>query len=823
MVTDRRRFLYGAGVAATTALAGCNTGSTTETDGSAEAESTPESTDAATDGEGGSPDVSAATAVAAEWNAMRARLFDAIALAEAGRPGAGASVAQSVFGRFENASGEWGAHEQLEKTNAKNYETFEENLSALIEALSAGETGEAREDAVAASDNLRAAILGRTNKATAHAFELQLLGTRVRNAGLLAAAGHTEGAAAVGQATLATFEQAEVHDAIEEASAETYETFEGELESTVEAATDGDGEAAHEASEASLSAAIEGSYVLADEQTAGAGEIAVSQARAFDATAVSTLGGPGRDLAHATTLTSYRAQAFDAVRMAENGQSSTAATVIGELFADFEGAKAHDAFEEADGESYESFESGLSGLRSAIENGDDTSESLATVDENLLAGVTALAGEQATTLEAAFFRARFSDAREAYALGNTETAATVAEDLFERFEQNEANLHEALEDTSEELYTSFEEEHLASLIEAFRGGDDEAVSTHYDGVQSALFDFQTQFAGTAAVSAAGAAYMNARVFDGATAYYLGDAERGASLVADAFEYFEAGGGGFHEALEEADAETYETFETKLGAVRSAIEEGDTEAVDDGAFAFHDQAVAAAYAVVGSGGGSLDGLPGEAATGTFQAFETARVHELLEEADTGTYESFEGALESFVGAVTDGGDAAAAVSTFADHATRAQFAVVGALSKAPEAAGGDSEGESEESAEVKGGPNVVSADEVPDDATVVEAKSVAFDPKEITVSAGDTVAFVHEAGEAHNVVAYADQIPADAPEWNSAGADSESAAVEAWESEKKGGFVSGQAYVRTFETVGEHGYYCTPHEMAGMVGTVIVEE
>lgn len=824
MQRDRRRFLYGAGVGLTAALAGCNTQSdesTPEETASGGDEDTPTAT--AGEGTATPASVGPATAVAAEWNAMRARLFDAVALGAAGRPGAGGSVARDVFARFENASGEWGAHEQLEKTNADNYETFEENLSGLREALSAGDVEEAREDAVAASDNLRAAIVGRTDQQTAHAFELQLLGTRVRNAGLLAAAGNAEGAAAVGQATLATFEQAAVHDAIEEAAPETYETFESQLESVIESANAGDGEAAREASEASLSAAIDGAYELAGAETAGAGELAVAQARAFDATAVSTLGGPGRGLAHATTLTNYRAQVYDAVRMADGGQPGVASKVIREVFVDFEGATAHDPFEEADADSYESFESALSALRSAIENDEDTSEPLATVDESLLAGVTALAGEQATTLEAAFFRARLSDARQAYALGNGEAAATLAEGLFQRFEQNEANLHEALEDTSEELYTAFEEEHLSALIEAFRNGDDEAVATHYEGTQSALFEFQTQFAGTAAVSAAGAAYTTARVFDGTTAYYLGDAERGATLVGSAFEYFEGGAGGFHEALEDADAETYETYESTLGAVRSAIEDGKTEQVGDNSIAFHDRAVAAAYAVVGAGGGSLGELPGAAARDTFEAFENARVHETLEEADGGTYESFEGALGDFVGAVQDGGETGPALTTFADYATRAQFAVVGGLGEAPSVAGGstDAGGESE-STEVKGGPNVVSADEVSDDATVVDMTAVAFEPKEITVSAGDTVAFVHRGGEAHNVLAYADEIPSDAPQWNSAGADSEAAAVEAWNAEKRGGVVSGQAYVRTFETPGEHEYYCVPHEMAGMVGTVIVE-
>nr|WP_233752216.1 MULTISPECIES: plastocyanin/azurin family copper-binding protein [Halostella] len=35
--------------------------------------------------------------------------------------------------------------------------------------------------------------------------------------------------------------------------------------------------------------------------------------------------------------------------------------------------------------------------------------------------------------------------------------------------------------------------------------------------------------------------------------------------------------------------------------------------------------------------------------------------------------------------------------------------------------------------------------------------------------------------------------------------------------------SGQSYVRTFETPGEHPFFCIPHEGAGMEGTILVEE
>ena len=119
-----------------------------------------------------------------------------------------------------------------------------------------------------------------------------------------------------------------------------------------------------------------------------------------------------------------------------------------------------------------------------------------------------------------------------------------------------------------------------------------------------------------------------------------------------------------------------------------------------------------------------------------------------------------------------------------------------------------------------GPNVVEG--VPDDADhVVEMNAVAFEPAELTVSQGDTVAWTYNAGDAHNVVAYEDEIPDDAGYWASGGFDSEEAARAGWEN-GQGAVQSGQSYVHTFETTGTHEYFCIPHEAAGMVGSVIVE-
>nr|WP_246023036.1 plastocyanin/azurin family copper-binding protein [Halosimplex halophilum] len=100
-------------------------------------------------------------------------------------------------------------------------------------------------------------------------------------------------------------------------------------------------------------------------------------------------------------------------------------------------------------------------------------------------------------------------------------------------------------------------------------------------------------------------------------------------------------------------------------------------------------------------------------------------------------------------------------------------------------------------------------------------AVAFEPAELTVSQGDTVAWAHAGGEPHSVTAYADGVPDGAEYWASGGFDSEEAAVSGWE-DGEGAVRSGQSFVHTFEATGTHEYYCVPHEAAGMVGSVTVE-
>ena len=828
----RRRDLLAVGAAALAAgVAGCNGRTERGTDAeTGTAESTGTTTASTAAGGGTAPRSRVGTAVAAEWNAMRARLRDAHAAGLAGDTGTGAAVAQHTFARFEGASGEYGAHETLERTSEANYAEFEEALGELRTAgLQAGNLERAREEAALAGTQLAEAQRTLAGETTARLLDLQLLGASVQDAAFLAAAGSFEAARTVAEHVSSRFEEAAVHDALESADGESYGAFEDAVESVVAAAGSEDAEAVRTSADEAFRAAIDGSYALADaERAAGAGHVAALQARGWDAAALASMGGPSTAYAHAAALTIYRARAYDCRWLAARGETDHAATMAGDVFAHFEGARAHEALEEASAEAYEGFEAGLSELRSAIEDGRSSGvdDAVAAVDSNLVTGIDALAGANAPVLEAAFFRARLADARERYRLGETDVAASIAEGLFRRFEENELDVHETVESTDEELYTRFEEEHLAGLIDAFESGDDSGVETHYEGVQSTLLEFETTAGSTATVSGAEGAYVAARGFDAAVLDALGEDSRAQAIARGAFEHFESGAGGYHEALEAADESIYEAFEERLGALSTAADDG--EDVYPPAKQFDAEAVASIYAVVGSGGGSHAEAAATAVRDVFAHFEEARVHELLEAADHNAYGTFEARLEAYVTALGEGGDVDAAAESFARASQYAAFALVDSVERLPldlDLAGttgggsGSSEGDGGES-DLQGGPNVVEG--VPDDADhVVDMNAVAYDPAELTVSRGDTVAWRYAAGEPHSVSAYVDGIPDGATYWASGGFDSEEAARSGWE-DGRGAVGAGQSYVHTFETTGEHEYFCIPHEAAGMVGTVRVE-
>ena len=766
---------------------------------------------------GGTTFAAADLGVVAEWNAIRTRLRDPVILGHAKEYAAGASVVGDIFERFESASGENNAHERLEDTDEEHYEGFETALSDLRSALESDDLDAAHDAMKDADKHLRGAQTQLTSEETVTQLTALVMGVHIKDVDVLLATDALDDAALEYNKIGTKFQDKGLYDMIADADTDAADGVVDALDRAATAVEAGDKSEASDAGSDAFGAATQGLHAVASANVAGAAHMAALQGLGWDAAALSTIGGPSTDYAHAAALNLYRARAYDAHWVAANGNSDTAATMASDVFAHFEGARAHEALEEADHDAYEAFESGLESLQTGIDEGDDSGvdDAVTTIDENLRIGIDSLAGSNAPLLQSGFFRARFEDAHERYQQGETDAAANIAQDLFARFEANELDFHESLEDTSESLYETFEDEHLSALITAYEDDDSNAVDTHHQGVLDALLDFEAEHS-AALASGAEAGYMAARSFDAAGVAALGNADRASTIVSDAFAHFEAGAVGYHEAIEAADAERYESFEAALGAVQTAADDGDD--VYAKAKPFNDEAVASAYAITEAGGASE---PAAAMmSDAFAHFEQAEVHAALEEADHDTYEGFEAALESYQSGLESGSSDGA--ERYAAMARTGGFAVAGAVDAAPpvETAAADGDAEESEETDLKGGPNVVEG--VPEDADhVVDMQAVAFEPAELTVSAGDTVAWKHAAGEAHNVVAYEEELPGDASYWASGDFDSEEAAREGWEN-GKGAVQSGQAYVHTFEATGTHEYFCVPHEAAGMVGSVTVE-
>lgn len=94
----------------------------------------------------------------------------------------------------------------------------------------------------------------------------------------------------------------------------------------------------------------------------------------------------------------------------------------------------------------------------------------------------------------------------------------------------------------------------------------------------------------------------------------------------------------------------------------------------------------------------------------------------------------------------------------------------------------------------------------------------YRPRRVSVDVDGTVEWVNDSDIAHTVTAYGDRLPAGATYWASGGFDTESAARD----DLEGGLVGTDGtYSHTFETAGEHPYFCVPHEGSGMTGVVAV--
>lgn len=105
-------------------------------------------------------------------------------------------------------------------------------------------------------------------------------------------------------------------------------------------------------------------------------------------------------------------------------------------------------------------------------------------------------------------------------------------------------------------------------------------------------------------------------------------------------------------------------------------------------------------------------------------------------------------------------------------------------------------------------------------TIDMTDNLVFDPDQTTVSPGTTVVWENVGSIGHSMTAYEDEIPDAADYFASGGFDTEQAARNAY---PEGDIPGGESFEHTFEVEGEYGYFCIPHESAGMVATLTVGE
>ena len=99
---------------------------------------------------------------------------------------------------------------------------------------------------------------------------------------------------------------------------------------------------------------------------------------------------------------------------------------------------------------------------------------------------------------------------------------------------------------------------------------------------------------------------------------------------------------------------------------------------------------------------------------------------------------------------------------------------------------------------------------------------AYLPDTVEVSVGETLVWGNNGSRKHTVTAYESGLPEGAAFFASGEYDSTDAAREEWKS-GGGNIAPGKTYEHTFETAGEHRYFCIPHERDGMTGVVVVSE
>ena len=84
-----------------------------------------------------------------------------------------------------------------------------------------------------------------------------------------------------------------------------------------------------------------------------------------------------------------------------------------------------------------------------------------------------------------------------------------------------------------------------------------------------------------------------------------------------------------------------------------------------------------------------------------------------------------------------------------------------------------------------------------------AGALVFEPSSVTIAKGESVTFVNNAGFPHNVVFDEDNVPA--------GVNAEALGHEDYLN------APGESFSQKFDVAGTYGYYCEPHQGAGMQG------
>lgn len=100
---------------------------------------------------------------------------------------------------------------------------------------------------------------------------------------------------------------------------------------------------------------------------------------------------------------------------------------------------------------------------------------------------------------------------------------------------------------------------------------------------------------------------------------------------------------------------------------------------------------------------------------------------------------------------------------------------------------------------------------------------AFVEAEFTVSPGETVVWRNNSTRTHTVTAYEDAIPEGTVFFATGGYEDEQTARDAWWNDRGGALENGEEFSVTFTEPGQYDYFCIPHEQAGMLGTIYVEE